>query len=423
VAYDKQNRLAFRIRQEQYPAHVSQNTQVIRNNGAYLITGGLGGLGLAVAEWMGQQGAGKIVLTTRSQSSIDAARPKLNELRSQGILVEIVLADVADRDSMQQLINSFGSSNDWPTLRGVFHLAMGSPVVGDSPRDHSVDGMQPAKLTEVLSAKVVGSCILRELTRDLTLDFLLVFSSTASLIGASHLSHYAAANSFVDTMANLPNLGATPFLAINWGHWETMRAASAQMNQVHPVNVLLPMKDAMAVEWIGKILSEHISRPIIARVDWQVLAPLFEARRKRLWLEHLRHIGAENRLSAGTIERPGTIIDTIEELEFEIRRAAARVLGLRHGALPDSQTELADLGLDSLMAVTLRNRLQQLTGHSLPSTFVFEYPTTAQMASALDLLMWGSGDPGGTPGRSQVELRPDPLHPFLNNEERDEIRI
>jgi aryl carrier-like protein len=183
------------------------------------------------------------------------------------------------------------------------------------------------------------------------------------------------------------------------------------------------MKDAVALAWMGRLLDGRIHQPIIASVDWQVLAPVYEAKRRRLWLEYLRDLGAENGPVAEQVHASASLIDTIDGLERAIRQEAARVLGFRRGSLPDRQTPLADLGLDSLMAVTLRNRLQRLTGHSLPSTFAFEHPTPAQMASALDLLMWGSRDASGTPNRTHLELESDPLHPLQKDEERDEIRI
>jgi len=104
--------------------------------------------------------------------------------------------------------------------------------------------------------------------------------------------------------------------------------------------------------------------------------------------------------------------DRLSSLERAVRKEAARVLGLRRGELPDGNVRLADLGLDSLMAVTLRNRLQAMVGHGLPPTFAFEFPTSAEMAAALDMLLWTSGAVEGQPTETD-----------LTATDRDEIRI
>jgi acyl carrier protein len=124
------------------------------------------------------------------------------------------------------------------------------------------------------------------------------------------------------------------------------------------------------------------------------LTPLYELKQARTWLEHLRP--KENKPEAGQSgaaaswsAEPGE--SRLSALQRGVQKEAARVLGLRRGEVPGSNERLADLGLDSLMAVTLRNRLQAMVGHGLPPTFAFEYPTPAEMAVALDMLLWGAG--------------------------------
>jgi acyl carrier protein len=153
------------------------------------------------------------------------------------------------------------------------------------------------------------------------------------------------------------------------------------------------MHDDAALGWLGSLVQtvEGQPRPMVAHVNWELLAPLYEAKRKRNWLEFVR--GGPPVL--GPAAKPTWIAEPGESrrnsLERAVQKEAARVLGLRRGELPGTDTRLAELGLDSLMAVNLRNRLQSLIGHGLSSTFAFEYPTPAEMAMALDLLLWGSG--------------------------------
>ena len=130
---------------------------------------------------------------------------------------------------------------------------------------------------------------------------------------------------------------------------------------------------------------------MVANINWTILASLYEAKRQRHWMQFVRPhtllpgLGTKSAWSA----QPGET--RLNSLERAVQKEAARVLGFRRGEVPAVDARLADLGLDSLMAVSLRNRLQQLIGHALSATFAFEYSTPAQMAMALDTILWGAG--------------------------------
>ena len=146
---------------------------------------------------------------------------------------------------------------------------------------------------------------------------------------------------------------------------------------------------------------------MVANINWAILASLYESRRQRPWLQFVRPhppMPDQSTTSAWSVQ-PGET--RLNSLERAVQKEAARVLGFRGGEVPDVNARLADLGLDSLMAVSLRNRLQQLTGHALSATFAFEYSTPARMAMALDMMLWGAG-------------AVDEEHPAA---ERDEIHI
>jgi acyl transferase domain-containing protein len=393
VAYASTTRLAFRIRRAETLEAPDNALPLLRRDSSYLLTGGLGGLGLRVAAWLGKQGVGKLVLTTRSLTSVAARHDDLEAIRANGVNIAIVQADVADGEAMRRLLARFGEDAEWPPLRGVFHMAMGTPTSGGSDEgDTTIEDIKPEHIRSIFHAKVAGTCVLREFTRELPLDFFVAFSSTAALLGASHLGHYAAANSFVDAMATLPSSQSTPMISINWGAWQTIRLASDEVQQQYSSGGLLPMPDDMALNWLGRLLHGRLRQATVARVNWQMLVPMYEARRQRRWLEHMRPQESLHGLDAKAqwSFEPGE--DRVSALERAVQKEAARVLGLRHGVLPGSNVRLADLGLDSLMAVTLRNRLQAMIGHGLPATFAFEFPTSAEMASALDLLLWGSAE-------------------------------
>lgn len=168
----------------------------------------------------------------------------------------------------------------------------------------------------------------------------------------------------------------------------------------------MPMVDSAALAWLGDLLQSGVSSATVANVQWQLLAPLYELKRPRAWLEYLRQEQVVAQVSNAPTWTPEPGESRLAALDRVVQKEAARILGLRRGELPGSNTRLADLGLDSLMAVTLRNRLQAMIGQGLPPTFAFEYPTPAEMAIALDMLLWGSGieDEQSTTERDEIQI-------------------
>jgi NAD(P)-dependent dehydrogenase (short-subunit alcohol dehydrogenase family)/acyl carrier protein len=386
VAYTGNARQAFRIKPSECrnPATVDAR-EVFHKDGSYLLTGGAGGLGLRVAAWLGKQAAGKLVLLTRSHASVAARQPEIEALRATGVDLTVVEADVADSDAMEQLFARFGSNGDLPSLRGIFHMAAdicGAPV-------EAIDSEQ---IRSTLRAKVSGTWILHQLTRTLPLDFFVCFSSTAALLGAGNLGSYAAANSFVESMTAIRAAEGLPFTCINWGTWQTMRLASREAQTRYASGGMLPMADDIALEWLEYLLRRSdLRQPMVANINWTIFASLYEAKRQRHWMQFVRphtrlpELGTKPAWSA----QPGET--RLNSLERAVQKEAARVLGFRRGEVPAVDASLIDLGLDSLMAVSLRNRLQDQIGHALSASFAFEYSTPARMAMALDMILWGAG--------------------------------
>jgi hypothetical protein len=154
----------------------------------------------------------------------------------------------------------------------------------------------------------------------------------------------------------------------------------------------LPMPDDAALEWLEYLLHRSdIRQPIVANIDWSTLASLYEAKRKRHWMQFVR---PDTSMPVASAKPSWSVLPgetRLNSLERAVQKEAARVLGFRGGEVPPLSARLADLGLDSLMAVSLRNRLQKLSGHALSATFAFEHATPAQMAMALDTILWGAG--------------------------------
>ena len=385
ISYLDGTRRAFRLKQsEAAEIQLSAGAVVFRRDGAYLVTGGLGGLGLRVAAWMVSKGAGTIVLTTRSQGSVSSSEDEVASLRALGATIVVIRVDVAVEQGMQQVFARFGSDGDLPPLRGVIHMAA---EISGNP----VESITKEEVEAMFRAKVQGTWNLHQLTRSMQLDFFVGFSSTAAVLGAGSLANYAAANSFVDAMASLRAALHLPFVSIAWGTWQTMRLAQEQYQQSVASGGMLPMPDELALGWLGSLLtSAQVRHAMVARVDWSLMTPLYEGQRKRKWLEYMRTVeAADPKRSFTLVCEPGQ--SRLKALEAAVQKEAARALGYRNQKVPPLDARLADLGMDSLVAVKLRNRLQAMIGHNLPATFAFEYPTASDMALAIDMMLWSEG--------------------------------
>jgi acyl transferase domain-containing protein len=394
---DEEDQVAFRDGRRYVPrlvrAHAPDGSLAIRGDGAYLVTGGLGGLGLKVARWLVEQGARHLVLLGRHglppretwatvPPDDDLARrtAAVAGLEALGARVDVVAADVADQVAMTALFASFGTGR--PALRGIVHSAA---HVGAEPLSEAT----PAALAAVLAPKAGGAWLLHELSRDLPLDFYVLFSSTTALLGSSRLGHYAAANQFLDALAHHRRTEGRPALSVNWGTWDEMRAASEGERRGFTQGGLLPMRSEDALATLGRLAAGSAVQATVAAVDWESLIALYEVKRPRPLLAELR--ARPTAAPAPARPRPVELRARLEAASPETRRelvlehvrdAAAAVLGLDPGRV-DLEQGLFDMGMDSLMAVDLKARLEAVTGQRLASTLTFNYPTVTALAGFL----------------------------------------
>ena len=184
----------------------------------YLVTGGLGGLGLAMAEWLAAHGARQLMLVGRSEAS-PAALERVEALKLAGASVVVARCDVTNEVALSALIDDLRRS--LPPLRGIVHAA--GTFDDRLLREHDWERFEP-----VLAPKVQGGWNLHRLTRDLPLDFFVLFSSTASLLGPPGQGNYAAANAFLDALAHYRHGLGLPALSINWSAWSEVGAAAGR---------------------------------------------------------------------------------------------------------------------------------------------------------------------------------------------------
>lgn len=359
----------------------------------YMITGGRGSLGRAVAEWLADRGARHLVLVGRTPLPARAewesealpadVRPVIatvRRLESAGVDVSTPAADASDRDAMARLLDAI--PDDRP-IRGVVHAA------GTFTLRSAVD-TTTEDLVDMLMPKVHGAWTLYELTADLELDFFVMFSSAAAVWGSALAAGYAAANHVEDALAQFGRRQGRPTLAVNWGWWAGGGMASPELQKYFRSIGLGTLPRDVALTALGHLIARGEAAATVAPVDWSRFKPVFEARRRRHLLDRIEvDLGpggaGDNQEAEGMLVRlsdmpPARRTALVAEL---LQEEVSGVLGLPTGRRVDPELGFFDMGMDSLMSVELQRRLKQRTGVTLPVTSLFERPCIAALAEYL----------------------------------------
>lgn len=351
-----------------------------RADGTYLIAGGLGGIGLATAQWLGTRGARRLVLLGRREPSAEASAA-LAELRRQGVEVIIAQASVADAGALARVLEAI--PNEFP-LRGVVSAA--------SELDEGLLINQSwERFARVFAAKVWGSWNLHRLTRLQPLDFFVLYASAAGLVGSPGQGNYAAACAFEDGLALWRRGQGLPALSIDWGSWADIGIAR---QLILPGVTALPPAQAFAL--LDHLLTADVAMIAVLSADWAVLGPRFPTGSR--YLSELASAGAssgqpsaEHRQwlkqyqQAPPSERP-------EMMQAFVRAQTAQVLGQADPHAIDPIKPLNELGLDSLLALELTRHMKTLAGRPLSPTLLFNHPTAASLSEFLGREVLG-GDP------------------------------
>jgi acyl carrier protein len=305
-------------------------------------------------------------------------------VQALGAQVIALEGDVADEASLRMALSVLAAQA--PPLRGVMHAAA---ALSSAP----VTALAPQQVSAMLRPKIDGTLLIERLTASLPLDFVVLFSSTTALLGASGLAHYAAANLFLDATARAADQSSRRVLSVNWGTWEAMRLASQESQRSFREGGLQPMPAGEALDALGRLLAGTQAQACVARIDWSVLKPLHEARRARPFLSRLGVSPASKAAApvaspaaTGLLERIAGLPQAQREemlIEF-VSREVAHVLALDAGQHVPLDTGLFDMGMDSLMSVELKRRLERGAGQALPSTLTFNYPNVGALAGFLE---------------------------------------
>jgi NADPH:quinone reductase-like Zn-dependent oxidoreductase/acyl carrier protein len=365
----------------------------IRPEATYLVTGGLGGLGLVAAGRLVEAGARRLVLAGRSAPG-PAAAVALEQMAARGAQVVVLQADLSQAAEVERLLETI--RREHPPLAGIVHAA-------GRLQDGLLAQQDWSRFSEVLAPKLGAAWALHRLTSDAAspqaLDFFVLFSAGAGWLGSAGQTGYAAANTALDALACYRQARGLPAVSIAWGPWAEvgmaarLDAAGQERLNRQGLGAITPHQGAELFERLLGAGGALAALP----VDWARYAASQAGPAPRF-----RELAGRARpaASAGKPARPAAAPDVLQRLseaapskrksllQAHIREQAIRVLGLSLTFALDSRQPLRELGLDSLMAVELRNALGASLQRKLTATLLFDYPTLEALTDYLSQELW-----------------------------------
>ncbi|WP_410600944.1 type I polyketide synthase [Amycolatopsis sp. lyj-90] len=364
-----------------------KSTGTWQTRGAALVTGGTGALGGYVARWLGEHGGDRLVLTSRSGPAVAGIAARAAELAEQGSQVDVLACDVSVRAEVAGVLDWIGDD-----LSAVVHTA----AVLD---DGVIDGLSPARLETALSAKGGGAAHLDELTAGRELDAFVLFSSVVATTGGPGQANYAAANAYLDALAEHRRGRGLPALSVAWGPWEAgvaqgSEAARQRLARNQWEGMMAPK---LAVRALGEALEGGDTVLTVTNIDWSIILDTPHSAASLLQVPLMRDLPEIHRLAALVADAPaetaeGDLAASLTGLSGAertrvvadlVRSMAAQVLGFGSGESVDPDRAFSEMGFDSLTSVELRNDLGSATGLRLPATLLFDYPTAGAVTDYL----------------------------------------
>jgi NADPH:quinone reductase-like Zn-dependent oxidoreductase/acyl carrier protein len=353
--------------------------RVVRPEASYLITGGLGALGLLVSQWLVNQGAGHLMLVGRREPS-DEALAEIETLRQQGAEIRVMQADVSRADDVERVFAAIDA--EMPNLRGVAHAA-------GTIDDGVLLRQDWSRFESVMAPKALGALHLDRMCGGRDLDWFVMFSSAAALLGAPGQSNYAAANAALDALAHARRRRGEPGLSINWGAWSGAGMAARVQDVIQrqwEARGLGTITPSQGLATLAVLLAEPAAQVGVLPVDWSLLLQSFPPGTEPPLVAHL---ATSRRQSLEPNEAWLAFVEKLREappaerrdlLVRHMQEEAARVMGHPSPEAIDAKAPLTELGFDSLMAVEMANQLGAAAGMSLPTTLLFDYPNLEAMA-------------------------------------------
>ncbi|MBD9358028.1 type I polyketide synthase [Methylomonas albis] len=354
-----------------------------RKDASYLISGGLGDLGLLVAAWMAEHGAGHLILAGR-RGVTPAIEAKIRGISQAGAEVSVFQVDIAKAEQTAKLLAEIATK--LPALSGVIHAA---GVLDDGVLSEQT----PTRFSKVLEPKLDGAWQLHRQTLALPLEFFILFSSVTSVLGAVGQANHVSANAFLDALAHQRRANGLPALSINWGAWSEIgyaaRVQAGDFLKAQGMGFIAPHDGLTALEQIFHSGSAQIA---VAAIDWPS------------YLQRAAHSGylanfrqefsapqSEPRQAAGEFRallQAAAVGERLGLLSRHVALQVASVLGFPTTTAIDRKQGFFDMGMDSLTSIELRNRLRSSLGCPLPSTLAFDFPNVAALVEYLANELW-----------------------------------
>jgi NADPH:quinone reductase-like Zn-dependent oxidoreductase/acyl carrier protein len=379
----------------------------LQADASYLVTGGLTGFGLRTAQWLADRGARHLALMSRRGAASPGAQEAIDVLRAQGVQVQALACDVADPEALKAALQTMAQT--MPPLRGVIHAAM---VMEDA----LIRNSDQASLHRVLAPKAVGAIHLDQLTRHLTLDFFLMYSSVTTVIGNPGQVKYVAANAVLEALACERRAAGLAGNCVLWGPiadagYLAVNEGVRDVLAAHLGAPPMPAGDALA--WLDHVLADHLPlNAALLDADWGTMARHMHAVAAPRFVQLVR--GA--RKETGGAQTSADLRDWLLSLagdEFE--RALGDILKQEIGAILRIAPErinagesLFDIGMDSLMALELATALDGRLGTRLPDSILSEAPTVERLVQRLGRMMRpvsGDDDADGVAADSMSGVR------------------
>jgi NADPH:quinone reductase-like Zn-dependent oxidoreductase/3-oxoacyl-(acyl-carrier-protein) synthase/NADP-dependent 3-hydroxy acid dehydrogenase YdfG/acyl carrier protein len=353
------------------------------SNGTVLITGGLGALGGVLAGWLVEKGARSLVLASRHAKDDD---PVVMDLRKRGVDVAVEEVDVASVEQMGKLLNRIRSER--APLTAIFHAA---GVVEDA-----VLGREDwSSYTDATAAKLEGAWNLHRLTMRDPVKLMVLFSSAASVLGSAGQGCYSAANAFLDALAHFRMSRGMETLSVNWGAWGSAgmaaRLAPEHFSRLERQGIR-PLDASAAWSAMESAIERQRTQVAIMDIDWERFLGNRASKDTALFQELGEPQTSQSSGTAAEVRAHDAILgasagDRRTLISLHIKDCARRVLSMdADGAIQDT-VPLQDIGLDSLMALELRNELAQSLGLALSAGTLFNYPTVNELTQHLLTLL------------------------------------
>ena len=369
VAWRGENRYAKRL--SRATLGTAKPDTIVRHDGSYILTGGLGGIGLAMVRWLVESGAGRVILNGRSTPS-EEAQAVLAELEQRAEIV-VVPGDIAAPGVAERLVSA--AEDTGLALRGLMHSA----VVLD---DQIVAGLSRESLERVWAPKAVGALRLHVATAGRELDWWAGFSSTSSLLGAPGQAAYAAASAWLDGLVDWRRASGLPATTINWGQWSDIGVARSLT-----FSALDPISPAEGIEALEAILANHPTNIGVARLRLDRAAAAFPEIQQ---LGYFAKLAEELDIDSDDDDWAGPdalrAMDAAEVNRVVIARLSGRILaimGYPKGGTLDVDQPLTELGMDSLMAVRIRNTVRGDFGVEPPVALLLQGASLAALTADL----------------------------------------